>query len=104
MPTGDSGVATRAAIALALTFPWIGLPVGWVFMMIEDRRKQAIGRTCAVWSMVALVVHLFFMVIFIQSAIAMFGSLLPAVGALKGKGAGGTESVPNIPGLGGGSQ
>ena len=37
--SGDSGVATRAAIALALTFPWIGLPVGWCFMMIEDRRK-----------------------------------------------------------------
>src|SRR5579871_4368828 len=59
--TGDPGVARRAAIALALTIPWIGLPVGWVFMMIEDSRKQAIGRVCAVWSMIGLVLHLLLM-------------------------------------------
>src|SRR4051812_27646918 len=46
--TGDSGVAKRAAIALALVIPWVGLPVGWVFMMIEDSRKQAVGRVCVV--------------------------------------------------------
>jgi hypothetical protein len=66
-PTGDAGVAKRAAILLALTFPWIGLPVGWVFMMIEDSRKQAIGRVCAVWSFLALILHLFFMVLFVKS-------------------------------------
>lgn len=68
---GDSGVARRAAIALALTLPWIGLPVGWVFMMIEDSRKQSIGRLCATWSMVALVFHLLLMFALGQSAVGL---------------------------------
>ncbi|HZO87838.1 MAG TPA: hypothetical protein VFB38_05820 [Chthonomonadaceae bacterium] len=58
---GDPGVARRAAIALALLIPWIGLPVGWIFMMIEDSRKQAVGRICVLWSTIALIFHLFLM-------------------------------------------
>ena len=102
--TGDSGVATRAAIALALTFPWIGLPVGWVFMMIEDRRKQAIGRVCAVWSMIALVFHLLFTFVLIQSAMSQILPIL--VGVMKARSeSGGGSGVPNINlpgGMGGG--
>lgn len=64
---GDPGVARRAAIALALTLPFIGLPVGWVFMMIEDERKQAIGRVCAVWSCISLVLQLMLMFAAAQS-------------------------------------
>ena len=56
--SGNTGVAKRAAFALGITIPWIGLPVGWVFMMIEDSRKQAIGRICAVWSMIGEIVLL----------------------------------------------
>jgi hypothetical protein len=41
--------------------PFIGLPVGWIFMMIEDERRQAIGRICAVWSLVSLVLQLLLM-------------------------------------------
>jgi hypothetical protein len=59
--SGDPGAARRAAIALAITMPWLGLPVGWIFMMIEDSRKQAVGRVCAVWSMIALVFHFLLM-------------------------------------------
>ena len=93
---GDSGVATRAAIALALTLPWIGLPVGWVFMMIEDRRRQAIGRICAVWSMIGLVLHL---LLLIPAASAVGAILMKAVmsGAMRGGGNGGV----NLPDSGG---
>src|ERR1700722_7616081 len=55
---GDPNVANRAAILLAITIPWIGLPAGWLFMMVEDQRKQRVGRLCANWSLIALVVHL----------------------------------------------
>src|SRR5690348_15859072 len=58
---GDPGTARRAAILLALTIPWIGLPVGWIFMMIEDGRRQAVGRVCAIWSVIGLILHLFLM-------------------------------------------
>src|ERR1041385_2254206 len=77
-PTGDSGVARRAAIALALTIPWIGLPAGWIFMMIEDSRKQTIGRVCAVWSMISLIPHVALMVWLTQ---ATAKSILPLLTA-----------------------
>lgn len=97
--SGDSGVARRAAIALALTIPWIGLPVGWVFMMIEDSRKQAIGRVCAVWSMIALIFHLLIMFVMAQSAGSLLlKTLLPLVDALsKGQGGGGGMSGGGMP-------
>jgi hypothetical protein len=76
VPAGDSGVARRAAIALALTFPWLGLPVGWIFMMIEDRSRQAIGRVCVIWSMIALVFHLLLMFVAMQSVRTVLMSTL----------------------------
>lgn len=98
--TGDSGAAKRAAIALALTIPWIGLPVGWVFMMIEDSRRQAIGRVCVNWSLIALVFHLLLMFVAAQAAGGLLQTLLkPAMdaamqsGSRAGAGSGGA-SVP----------
>jgi hypothetical protein len=58
-PSGNPAMAKRAAIALALTIPFLGLPIGWAFMMIEDSRRQAIGRFCVNWSLFGLVLHLF---------------------------------------------
>lgn len=74
--SGDSNVARRAAIALALTFPWLGLPVGWVFMMIEDRSRQAIGRVCVVWSCIALIFHLLLMFVALQQTRTALMSVL----------------------------
>ena len=93
---GDPGVARRAAIALALTLPWIGLPVGWVFMMIEDSRRQAIGRLCAVWSLIGLCFHMLLMVAAAGALEKMLITLLPAVEAAarnrNGAGGGGLDS------------
>ncbi len=76
LSTGDSGVARRAAIALGITLPFIGLPVGWVFMMIEDERKQAIGRLCAIWSMISLVLQLLLMFVAAQTLAPMLQGAL----------------------------
>ena len=93
--TGDPGVAKRAAIALAITLPWIGLPVGWVFMMIEDSRRQAIGRVCAAWSMIALVFHILLMFVSMQAVGGMLSQVLPMLQQMqKGSGdAGGGGGV-----------
>lgn len=98
-PPGDPGVARRAAIALALTLPWIGLPVGWIFMMIEDSRKQAIGRICAVWSLFALIFHLLFMFVLTQMAVSYVQELLPLLQSMRNSsgaasGIGGPPSTP----------
>ncbi|MCS6777244.1 MAG: hypothetical protein NZ557_11950, partial [Chthonomonadaceae bacterium] len=68
----DPAAARRAAIALALTLPWLGLPVGWICMMTGNYRQQAIGRLCATWSLIALIFHLMLTFVAAQS----LGSLL----------------------------
>jgi hypothetical protein len=97
IPAGDSRVARRAAIALALTIPWIGLPVGWIFMMIEDSRKQAVGRVCAAWSMIALVLHLALMGWMTQASINyLINHLGPLINAMqRTQGGGGMEGGGN---------
>lgn len=94
--SGDPNVAKRAAILLALTIPWIGLPVGWIFMMIEDHRKQSIGRICAAWSVVALLFHIVLMTWATQASIQyLVKFVLPLIqglshgGGLGGGGLGG---------------
>ena len=94
---GDNGVARRAAIALALTIPFIGLPVGWIFMMIEDPKRQAIGRVCAVWSMIGLVLHLFLMFLGAQAMGGMLLRLLPIIEKSM-PGGGGMPSGGSLPG------
>lgn len=75
---GDPKMARRAAILLALTIPFLGLPIGWAFMMMEDnQRRQAVGRLCATWSLIALFFHLLLSFVAVQA----ISGLLPV--ALK---------------------
>ena len=77
--SGSSATAKRAAIALALTIPFLGLPIGWAFMMIEDSRRQAIGRFCVNWSLLGLVLHLFLTYLGIQASVKLMLPFLTAV-------------------------
>lgn len=58
---GSTATSDRAAVWLGLLFPYFGLPVGLVFMMLDDDRKQQLGRTCVLWSCLSLVLHIVFM-------------------------------------------
>lgn len=93
---GDPAVAKRAALLLALTFPWLGLPIGWAFMMIEDQRRQAIGRYCAWVSFFGLLAHLFFGMIALKGATTLFMNLLVPVMQSMDKS---HNSSPNVPDL-----
>ena len=101
---GDSAAAQRAAALLGLTFPWIGLPVGWVFVMLEDPRRQAIGRSCVWWSVIGLVIHLFLMLLSVKAVVGTLAPVLQGVmqsrsagaggGGLEGGGMGGMNGFP----------
>jgi hypothetical protein len=54
----DPAVAIWAAVALALLFPGVAVPVGIVFLMLDDRRKAEIGRITLVWGVVFSLLHL----------------------------------------------
>ena len=93
--SGDTGVARRAAVALGLTIPFVGLPVGWIFMMIEDRNRQAIGRWCAAWSMIGLVLHLALTYVMIQQAVPfMTRILLPVLESATRRSPASQDSMP----------
>ena len=96
---GDPGVARRAAILLALTFPFFGLPIGWAFMMIEDQRRQAIGRLCVTWSLIALIFHLLLTVVAMQSLGGYLQLALQMTKAAQSRsqGAGGGSDIPGMP-------
>ena len=70
--SGDPAAAKRAAFWLAVVFPWFGLPIGWAFMMIEDHKRQAIGKYCAMWSIIALIFHCLFLFASVQVAVSRF--------------------------------
>lgn len=92
--TGDPALSKRAAIWLALSMPYIGLPVGWAFMMMNDRDRQDIGKFCVNWSMAAMVFHLLLMWVSFEALVptmqAMFGMAAKlAPHAASGSGMGG---------------
>ena len=95
-PSGNPALAKRAAIALALTIPFLGLPIGWAFMMVEDSRRQAIGRFCVNWSLLGLVLHLFLSYLGMQALAQLGLKYLPLIaGGLQNS----SRSMPPDSGL-----
>jgi len=100
--SGNPALAKRAALALALTIPFLGLPIGWAFMMIEDTRRQAIGRFCVNWSLIGLVLHLFLSYLGMQALIkTVMPALVGVAGGLQNSRQGGSpdSALPKIPDL-----
>lgn len=102
--TGSRSMARRAAILLALTIPFIGLPVGWAFMMIEDKKKQEIGRYCATWSMIALFLHLLLMYALTAQTMKMLTPVIDSMVRSGMRGSGGNGGAGGSPDLQGGGQ
>ena len=78
---GSAATSDRAAIWLGLLFPYFGLPVGLVFMMLDDDRKQQLGRICVLWSCLSLVLHIAFMS---AAALGMRELLMAALQGVRG--------------------
>ena len=94
MPTtSDTALANKAAAALGLLFPYVGIPVGIVFLMLDDPRKTQLGWIVIGWSLVGSVLN----------AIALFATLAPIWAILKGlpHGGGSPSGLPGVPNMGG---
>lgn len=55
--TLDPAVAIWAAVALAILFPYVAVPVGIVFLMLDDRRKAEIGRVALIAGILLSLLH-----------------------------------------------
>lgn len=90
---------TKTAAALGLLFPWIGLPVGMVFLMLDDDRKAQIGWITIWWSLAGFAINIIGGLILLVPLMNSLHSLVPS-GALPHS-AGGNSSSPSLPDLGG---
>jgi len=91
----ESSLAPKAAAAMGLMFPYIGLPVGIVFLMLDDPRKTQIGWMTIAWSVLGTVLNsIAFSVLLallsplLKGAVPHPGGGLPAVPDVGGDGAG----------------
>ena len=56
-PAPTSSQPFVAAAAMGLLFPLIAVPVGIVFLMLDDPRKAAIGRSNIAWGVAGTILH-----------------------------------------------
>lgn len=89
-PAPESSLAPKAAAAMGLIFPWIGLPVGMVFLMLDDPRKAKIGWMTIGWSILGTLLN-------IIAGVVLSALLSPLLKGLTPHGGG----VPAVPGIGG---
>ena len=91
-------LSPKAAAALGLLFPWVGIPIGIVFLMLDDPRKAQLGWIAIGWSVAGTILSIVASLIVLGPLIAGLHSLLPT-NPLHG--AGGRGASPSLPGLGG---
>ncbi len=85
---GASPAALRAALWLGLLFPYVGLPVGLVFMMLDDESRYEAGRACVLWSCVSLAAHFIVMALIGVGMREMLFAALQGVRGVAGRAGG----------------
>ena len=92
-PSAQSTLAPKAAAALGLMFPFIGLPVGMVFLMLDDPRKTQIGWMMIGWSVLGTVLNSI-------AFSVLLGLLAPLLKGIPHPG-GSPGGLPGVPDMGG---
>ncbi len=91
----ESPLAPKAAAALGLLFPFIGLPAGMIFLMLDDPRKTQIGWLLIGWSLAGTVINVVSLAITLGPIWAVLKGLMPHPGG------GAAPSIPGLPADGG---
>ena len=92
---GDPELASKAAAALGLLFPWAGLPIGLAFLMLDDPRKVRLGWIAIGWSVAGTIIGGLLLVLPLLTLWPLMKSLLSHPGA-----GGGIPGLPATPGGG----
>lgn len=75
--TVDPALANWSAGALAFLFPFVAVPVGLVFLMLDDRRKAQLGKITLVWGTIFSILHFLVMGWFMAESINQVRAVLP---------------------------
>ncbi len=91
----ESPLAPKAAAALGMLFPFVGLPAGMIFLMLDDPRKTRIGWLLIGWSIAGTVISIISLAATLGPIWAVLRGLLPHPGG------GAAPSIPGLPTDGG---
>ena len=86
----ESPLAPKAAAALGMLFPYVGLPAGMIFLMLDDPRKTQLGWLLIGWSIAGTILSVASLAVTLGPVWAVLRSLLPHPGG---------SAPPAIPGL-----
>lgn len=75
----DPSVAFWSAIALAVFFGPLAIPVGLVFMMLDDRRKVDLGKLTLIAGIISTIVQFIFTFMAFQAVTAQLFRFVPAL-------------------------
>ena len=78
-PTVDPALAHWVGVIGGLSLPLVMLPVGFVFLMWDDKRKMEIGRTATIASLVGTVLHGVFTYFAVAGAVGAAMKFLPGM-------------------------
>jgi predicted cobalt transporter CbtA len=73
--------ATAAAVVLGLLFPTFAIPVGIVFLMLDNKRKTAIGWQNIIWGTVGFTIHFIVTMVSLAPLVPMFNMLSKGLSA-----------------------
>ena len=73
----DPDLAPKAAAALGLMFPIVGLPAGMIFLMLDDARKVRLGWITIWWSIGGSVIGFILSLISLAPILAVLHGLTP---------------------------
>ena len=90
----ESPLAPKAAAALGMMFPYVGLPAGMIFLMLDDPRKTQLGWLLIGWSVAGTVLS-------VLSLAATLGPLLALLKGFAPHPGGSPVSIPGLPSDGG---
>lgn len=93
LSNGNPALANKSAAALGLLFPPVALPVGMVFLMLDDPRKTQLGWITIGWSVVGTVLNVILFFLTLAPALAVLKPLIPGGGH-----GGGLPALPPMPG------
>ena len=91
----DPSVAFWSAVALGVLFPFFAVPVGIVFLMLDDRRKGEVGRITLLWGIIGTIFHTLITAWMIRGAVNQVRAYVPFLN--RGGSASSSLSLPQNP-------
>jgi hypothetical protein len=83
----ESPVAFWSSVVMGIIFPMIALPVGLVFLMLDDRRKAQIGWWNILFGLVGSVLNGIVVAVSLAPLLMSASRLVPGLGGLGSRGA-----------------